>query len=80
MASLPIGRCANTDQSLILLLLLYIAVGGRFGLEYALGNRGQKRGNYGEGNVYERYGEQRGGRSVGSEYNDEADNVKYYDA
>jgi hypothetical protein len=55
-------------------------MGGRFGLEYALGNRGQKRGNYGEGNVYERYGEQRGGRSVGSEYNDEADNVKYYDA
>ena len=34
-------------------LLLYIALGGRFGLEYAVGQK--KRGNYGAGNVYERY-------------------------
>jgi hypothetical protein len=61
-------------------LLLYIALGGRFGLEYALGNRGRTRGNYGEGNVYERYGGGRGGSSVGSGYNDEGANVNYYDA
>ncbi|KAL7506689.1 hypothetical protein ACHAXN_003923 [Cyclotella atomus] len=36
-------------------LLLYIALGGRFGLEYAVGRNNKKRGNYGQGNVYERY-------------------------
>ena len=34
-------------------LLLYIALGGRFGLEYAVGQK--KRGNYASGNVYDRY-------------------------
>jgi len=35
------------------LLLLYIALGGRFGLEYVF--QKQRRGNYGNGNAYERY-------------------------
>ncbi len=34
-------------------LLLYIALGGRFGLEYV--GRKPSRGNYGHGNAYERY-------------------------
>lgn len=34
-------------------VLLYIALGGRFGLEYAVGKK--KRGNYGANSVYERY-------------------------
>lgn len=34
-------------------LLLYIALGGRFGLEYAF--QKQRRGNYGNANAYERY-------------------------
>lgn len=38
------------------LLILYIALGGRFGLEYAF--QKQRRGNYGHGNAYERYNRQ----------------------
>ena len=34
-------------------LLLYIALGGRFGFEYAVGQK--TRGNYGSGNVYDRF-------------------------
>mmetsp|Transcript_28088 Transcript_28088/g.57537 ORF Transcript_28088/g.57537 Transcript_28088/m.57537 type:complete len:466 (+) Transcript_28088:150-1547(+) len=38
-------------------LILYVALGGRFGLDYALGNNNATnyRGNYGEGNAYDRY-------------------------
>ena len=35
------------------LLILYVALGGRFGLEYVF--QKQRRGNYGNGNAYERY-------------------------
>mmetsp|Transcript_5626 Transcript_5626/g.9226 ORF Transcript_5626/g.9226 Transcript_5626/m.9226 type:complete len:408 (-) Transcript_5626:940-2163(-) len=35
------------------LLILYVALGGRFGLEYVF--QKQRRGNYGHGNAYERY-------------------------
>lgn len=35
------------------LVLLYVALGGRFGLEYVF--QKQRRGNYSHGNVYERY-------------------------
>eukprot|EP00804_Cyclotella_cryptica_P020253 CCRYP_015875-RA/>CCRYP_015875-RA protein AED:0.09 eAED:0.09 QI:30/1/1/1/1/1/3/529/437 len=41
-------------------ILLYIAMGGKFGLEYAVGNRSTRLGNYGSGNAYDRYrGERR---------------------
>jgi len=36
-------------------LLLYVALGGRFGLEYALGGDKVGRGNYARGNAYDRY-------------------------
>lgn len=37
-------------------LILYVALGGRFGLDYALsGGQGVSRGNYSTGNAYERY-------------------------
>ena len=39
---------------LVAFLILYIALGGRFGLEY-VGNRKSSRGNYGHDNAYERY-------------------------
>jgi len=40
----------------VALLILYIALGGRFGLEYVF--QKQRRGNYGHGNAYERYNRQ----------------------
>ncbi|KAL7503759.1 hypothetical protein ACHAXN_001511 [Cyclotella atomus] len=46
-------------------LLLYIALGGRFGLEYAVGQNHKKRGNYGQGNVYERYNNYNNRQSYG---------------
>ena len=45
---------------LCVFLVLYILLGGRFGIDYALGggsnsNTASRRGNYGEGNAYDRY-------------------------
>lgn len=42
---------------LCVFLVLYVLLGGRFGLDYALGGKGSsnRRGNYGEGNAYDRY-------------------------
>ena len=36
-------------------LVLYVALGGRFGLEYAFGGNKVSRGNYARGNAYDRY-------------------------
>ena len=47
-------------------LVLYVALGGRFGLDYALGGGNKvSRGNYGEGNAYDRYS---AGSSTGNRY------------
>jgi hypothetical protein len=46
-------------------VLLYLALGGRFGMEYAMGQK--KRGNYGKGNVYERYRQPERASSYGQE-------------
>lgn len=50
-------------------LILYLALGGRFGLDYALGGgvkQQRHRGNYGEGNAYNRYSS--GGSSSSNRY------------
>jgi hypothetical protein len=47
-------------------LMLYLALGGRFGLDYALGGgvkRQRHRGNYGESNAYNRYSSSMGSSS-----------------
>ena len=73
-------------------ILLYVALGGRFGLEYALGNQNTagRHGNYGEGNAYDRYHHRSSslssrqetsiGSSSSSGYNDQylSDNNRYY--
>ncbi|KAL7472584.1 hypothetical protein ACHAXS_012955, partial [Conticribra weissflogii] len=48
-------------------LVLYIALGGRFGLDYALGNDNSTsyRGNYGEGNAYDRYRHRQTSSNIG---------------
>ncbi|KAL3784455.1 hypothetical protein ACHAW5_004015 [Stephanodiscus triporus] len=54
------------------LLILYLALGGRFGLDYAFGGgakRQRHRGNYGEGNAYNRYSSSRGPGSSSSKSN-----------
>lgn len=40
---------------LCVFLILYIALGGRFGLDYALGGGSKSTANYGHGNAYDRY-------------------------
>ena len=40
---------------LCVFLILYIALGGRFGLNYALGGGSKSTANYGRGNAYDRY-------------------------
>ncbi|KAL7508495.1 hypothetical protein ACHAWX_000728 [Stephanocyclus meneghinianus] len=66
-------------------MLLYIAMGGRFGLEYAVGKRSAQLGNYGSGNAYDRYrGERRATErtSSSSGYNHRQSssmNQRYYD-
>lgn len=53
-------------------LILYLALGGRFGLDYAFGGgakRQRHRGNYGEGNAYNRYSSSRGSGSSSSTSN-----------
>jgi len=40
---------------LIVLLVLYIALGGRFGLDSIMGSTPTQKGNYENGNVYDRY-------------------------
>ncbi|KAL3827196.1 hypothetical protein ACHAXA_006751 [Cyclostephanos tholiformis] len=73
------------------LLILYLALGGRFGLDYALGGgvkRQRHRGNYGEGNAYNRYSSSRSSSSStsnryssygSSHYQDTHDNDRQYD-
>ena len=40
---------------LCVFLILYLALGGRFGLDYALGGGSKSTANYGRGNAYDRY-------------------------
>lgn len=40
---------------IVVFLALYVALGGRFGLEYALRGNKVSRGNYARGNAYDRY-------------------------
>jgi hypothetical protein len=72
-------------------LILYFALGGRFGFEYALGNNNRtglgRRGNYGSGNAYERYqngqasSPRRDSTASSPGYNDRysGNNDRYYD-
>jgi len=49
-----------------LLVVLYVMLGGRFGLDS--GRRGRKLGNYGRGNVYHHYNNRGNGQSYGGAY------------
>lgn len=40
---------------MIILLVLYVAIGGRFGFDRVLGSSSTRRGDYGRGNAYDRY-------------------------
>jgi tetratricopeptide (TPR) repeat protein len=40
---------------MLVVLALYVAFGGRFGLEYSFSNTPTRRGNYGAGNAYDQY-------------------------
>ena len=60
-------------------LVLYVLLGGRFGLDYALGSGGKgvgRRGNYGEGNAYDRYSSSRRTSSTGSRYASDGDRYR----
>jgi hypothetical protein len=64
------------------LLVLYVALGGRFGLDYALGGgveRQRRRGNYGEGNAYNKYSSSRGSSSSTSGRYSSSSSDRYQD-
>ena len=57
---------------------LYIALGGRFGLDYALGGGSKSTANYGHGNAYDRY--KSGSSSTQSRYQERShDNERQHD-
>ena len=64
---------------LCVFLILYIALGGRFGLDYALGGGSKSTANYGHGNAYDRY--KSGSSSTQSRYQERSydNNERQYD-
>lgn len=63
---------------LCVFVILYIALGGRFGLDYALGGGNKSAANYGHGNAYDRY--KSGSSSTQSRYQERSyNNERQYD-
>lgn len=64
---------------LCVFLILYLALGGRFGLDYALGGGSKSTANYGRGNAYDRY--KSGSSSTQNRYQERSydNNERQYD-